>query len=99
MLLLLGYRPPTDAMFTMRPEPCLRRCGANALASRVRAPQIGVHDAIPDVSSQRREIGERDADVPRGVVDQDVHAPKPADDRLDGGVDRDRVALVELDGQ
>src|SRR5262249_59498596 len=43
--------------------------------------------------------GERDADVPRGVVDQDVHATKAGGVRSDGGFDRDGVALVELDGQ
>src|SRR5947208_17183775 len=34
MLLLAGYSPPTEAMFTILPAPCARRYGAKALASK-----------------------------------------------------------------
>ena len=43
-----GYRPPTEAMFTIRPPPCARRCGAHALASEYGTTKIGFQDPVPE---------------------------------------------------
>jgi len=61
--------------------------------------QVGLQHAVPDVRGDRLEVLERDADVPGGIIHEDVDPPEPRDDFLGRPVDRVGVALVELHGE
>ena len=59
---------------------------------------VGVEDAIPDLDGERLQLGERDADVPGGIVDQNVQPAELAGRARHRAVDGSRLGLVELDG-
>ena len=65
-------------------------------AEQERPPQVRLLDAVPGLGVELVELAERDADVPRRVVDQDVAAAEVLDHGGGGGVDGGLVALVEL---
>src|SRR5207253_10329813 len=60
------------------------------------AAHIGVEDAVPDLGRELVQLWKGDADVPGGVVDEDVEAPDVLGGRPDGPVDDRGVRLVEL---
>ena len=97
MLLEPGLSPPTEAMLTMRPPSCSASVRGERPAEQVRPAQVRLVHAVPRVGVELVELAERDADVPRRVVDEDVAAAEVVDHAGGGGVDRRLVALVERD--
>jgi hypothetical protein len=59
---------------------------------------VGGEQAVPHVRGELVEVRERDADVPGGIVDENVKAPEGVGGRADGGVDGHRVRLIERQG-
>jgi hypothetical protein len=62
------------------------------------AAHVRVEDAVPDLDRELVELGERNADVPGGVVDENVQPPEIARGRAHGVVDGGGIGLIELDG-
>ena len=62
------------------------------------AAGIGREDLVPDLHAERVQVGERDADVPRGIVDEDVEPSEAAGGTIDGGFGGPGIGLVDLDG-
>jgi hypothetical protein len=77
----------------MPPEFQCERAGEEKWSAKVR-----LEHAVPDVRCQRVEITERDAYVPRRVVDEDIDPSEMADYFFYAAVDRFGVALIELHG-
>jgi len=63
---------------------------------QVGPPQIGFEDLVPQFGGQRVEVFERNPDIPRSVVDQDVDPAARPHHLLDRGVNGHRISLVEL---
>src|SRR5207247_2549694 len=61
-----------------------------------RAAHVRVKDPFPDLRRERVEVGERDADVPPGVVHEDVETAELARGARHGRLDRRRLGLVQL---
>ena len=78
MLLEPGLSPPTDAMLTMRPPSPAASASAQRPAEQERAAQVRLQHAVPRGAVEQVELRERDADVPRRVVDEDVAAAEVA---------------------
>src|SRR5207247_11077934 len=60
------------------------------------AAHIRVVDAVPELGGELVQVGEGNADVPGGVIDEDVEAPELLGGRLDGRIDGRGLRLVEL---
>ena len=98
MLLEPGLRPPTEAMFTMRPPSPAARCGASARLSR-NGPRRLVSSTRSQVpasswSSWRNGMPMFQA----ALLTRMSHRAEVLDHRRGGGVDGCLVALVEGDG-
>src|SRR5580704_1163312 len=61
-----------------------------------RSAKIGLHDTVPNFSCQRVQVSKWNANVPTGVVDKDVEPTELSHNLLDAGIDRVRIALVQL---
>src|SRR5262245_12819005 len=69
-----------------------------ASCEQKRPTKVGFEDPIPNLRRQCIEFAERDANVPPCIVDEDVDPPKMANHVFHAFIDRNRVALVKLDG-
>ena len=94
-----------------RRNPCNRRdvdnsppfastqFGRKCPREQVRSAKIGLKDAIPNFGCKLVQVAERNANVPSGIVDEDVEPSELSQDLPDAGVDGIRIALVQLYGK
>ena len=61
-----------------------------------RSAKIGLKDAVPNFDCELFQVAERNANVPSGIVDEDVEPSELSQDLPDAGVDGIRIALVQL---
>ena len=86
-----GGRDVDDVPATVR----LQQIGGRAGQQKWRA-QVGLQDTVPDIHGQLVQFGERDPDVPGGVVHKDVQAAMARLNLLNTGFNGCRVPLVQL---